>query len=149
MINWWRKYFLRPEKAKGMYIIIIGCGELGVKLAGELSLDKHDVVVIDKRLSALRKLGSNFNGQTIRADALDLEVLKTAGIEKADVLFLLTGNDNLNLVIGQLAKKVFKVRKVIVQVFSFSKEEVFRNKGFTIINRSNLFLDRFREALIN
>ncbi|MCD6539372.1 MAG: NAD-binding protein [Candidatus Omnitrophica bacterium] len=132
-----------------MYIIIIGCGELGVKLAEELSLDKHDVVVIDKRRSALRKLGSNFNGQTISADALDLEVLKTAGIEKADALFLLTGNDNLNLVIGQLAKKVFKVRKVIVQVFSFFKEEVFKNKDLIIINRNNLFLDRFKEALVS
>ena len=132
-----------------MYIIIIGCGELGVKLAEELSLDKHDVVVIDKRRSALRKLGSNFNGQTICAGALDWEVLKTAGIEKADALFLLTGNDNLNLVIGQLAKKVFKVRKVIVQVFSFSKEGVFKNKDLIIINRNNLFLDRFKEALVS
>ncbi|RLE46225.1 TrkA family potassium uptake protein [Candidatus Woesearchaeota archaeon] len=132
-----------------MYIIIIGCGELGIKLAEELSWDKHDVVVIDKKLSALRKLGSNFNGQTISADALDLEVLKTAGIERAEVLFLLTGNDNLNLVIGQLAKKMFKVRKVIVQVFSFSKERVFKNKGLIIINRNNLFLDRFKEALIS
>ncbi len=129
-----------------MYIIIIGCGELGSRLAQELSLS-NDVVVIDERPGALRSLGSNFNGKTFVGDGLDVNILKEAGIERAEALFVLTGNEDLNVVIGQLAKKMFKVKKVIIQMFSFSKEEMFGKKGLVIINRNRLFLDRFKEAL--
>ena len=130
-----------------MYIIIIGCGRVGSKLAQDFSLSKDDVVVIDKNRNALGRLAAPFNGRTIIGDALDLGVLQESGIQSCDAIFILTGNENFNLVIGQVAQKMFKVKKVIVQVFSFPKENAFKDKGLTIINRTNLFLGKFKDCL--
>ena len=130
-----------------MYIIIIGCGRVGAKLAQDFSLSKDDVVVIDKSRKALGRLAAPFNGRTIIGDALDQTVLHEAGIEHCDAIFILSGNEDFNLVVGQVAQKMFGVKKVIVQVFSFPKEAAFRDKGLTIINRTNLFLDKFKDCL--
>ena len=130
-----------------MYIIIVGCGNVGQRLAQEFSLSKDNVVVIDKSREALGRLGGRFNGKTIIGDALDTSVLEQAAMYSCDAAFVLTGNENLNLVIGQVAKKIFKVKKVIIQMHSFSKEEVFKKQGLIIINRTNLFLDKFKNCL--
>ena len=130
-----------------MYIVIVGCGSVGLRLAQDLSLSKDNVVVIDKSRDALGKLGARFNGRTIIGGALDLNVLQEAGMHSCDATFVLTGNENLNLVIGQVAQKTFKVKKVIIQMHSFSKEKIFRREGLIIINRTNLFLDKFKHSI--
>jgi len=104
-------------------------------------------VVIDKSREALGRLGNRFNGRTLIGDALDLNILQEAGVHTCDASFILTGNENLNLVIGQVAQKIFKVKKVIIQMHSFSKEKVFRKHGLIIINRTNLFLEKFKNCL--
>ena len=131
-----------------MYIIIVGCGEVGLRLAQELALGQDDIVVIDTSRRALERLGARFNGRSIHGDGLDLEVLTEAGINSCDVVFVLTGNETLNLVIGQVAQKTFKVKKAAVQVHSLAKEEIFRKKGLIIINRTNLFLDKFKQCIL-
>ena len=130
-----------------MYIIIVGCGEVGLRLAQSLSQGQDNVVVIDSKRRALERLGARFNGRTIVGDALDLEILQEAGLDGCDVLFVLTGNENLNLVVGQTAQKLYKMNKVVIQVQSFSKEDIFRKKGLIIVNRTNLFLDKFKECI--
>ncbi|HDN86604.1 MAG TPA: TrkA family potassium uptake protein [Candidatus Omnitrophica bacterium] len=130
-----------------MYIIIVGCGETGSKLAEDFSLGKDNVVVIDKNPRALSFLGPRFNGRTIVGDGLDLKILEEAGIKNADYLFVLTGKENTNLVIAQIGKKIYKVKKVIVQVQSFLKEEIFKKKGLITINRKALFLDTFKKCI--
>ena len=130
-----------------MYIIIIGCGEVGSRLAKDLSSGKDNVVVIDRSRKALKKLGVRFNGRTLRGDGLDLETLEEAGITSCDVIFVLTGNEDLNLVIGQVAKRMYKVKKVVVQAHSYYKEEIFKNKELVIVNRTNLFLDKFKQCI--
>jgi len=130
-----------------MYIIIVGCGSVGLRLAQDLSLSRDNVVVIDKSREALGRLGNRFNGRTLIGDALDLNILQEAGVHTCDASFILTGNENLNLVIGQVAQKIFKVKKVIIQMHSFSKEKVFRKHGLIIINRTNLFLEKFKNCL--
>lgn len=130
-----------------MYIIIVGCGSVGLRLAQQLSLGKDNIVVVEKNSFALDKLGARFNGRAILGDALDLQVLEQAGIAACDALFVLTGNENLNLVVGQVVQKMFTVKKVIVQMHSYAKEEMFRKENFIIINRTNLFLEKFKNCL--
>ena len=79
------------------YIVIVGCGKTGRELALEFSKE-HNVVVIDRNARALDSLGEDFNGKKILGDALDIRVLEEAGIKDADILVLVTGDDNLNLV---------------------------------------------------
>lgn len=130
-----------------MYIIIVGCGDVGSRLAQELSQGKDNVVVIERSLYALGKLGSRFNGQTLIGDGMDVKILQEAGIENCDVLFALTDNDNLNLVIAQIAQKIFGVKKVVLQVRDFDKEVFARSRGLTVINRNTYFLEMFKRCI--
>jgi trk system potassium uptake protein len=130
-----------------MNIIIVGCGELGSRLAENLSKGKDNIVVIDTSRKALKKLGIQFNGQAQQGDGLDPVVLERAGIESGDILFSLTGDEDLNLVIGQAAKKMYGVSKVIIQLHSSFKEGLAAKKGLIAVNRTNLFLEEFKKCI--
>ncbi|HEY5650602.1 MAG TPA: NAD-binding protein, partial [Acidimicrobiia bacterium] len=55
-----------------MHIVIAGVGRVGSELARRTSLDGHDVVAIDKHVSAFDRLGSEFNGETVTGEAFDV-----------------------------------------------------------------------------
>ncbi len=129
------------------YIVIVGCGKTGKELALELS-KAENVVVVDKSLRNLGSLGDDFNGKKIWADALDINTLEEAGVKEADVIFLLTGNDNLNLVVGKVAKRKYGVKKVILQVNDAMKKKIFEEEGVKIINRTYLIVDALKRSIL-
>lgn len=128
------------------YIIIVGCSRTGRGLAEELS-GTENVVVIDKNLKNINFLREDFNGKKIWADALDINTLEEAGIKEADALFLLTGNDNLNLVVGKVAKRKYQIKKVILQVNDTMKKKIFGEEGLTIINRTYLLGEVLKKCI--
>ncbi|MCF7916897.1 MAG: NAD-binding protein [Candidatus Omnitrophica bacterium] len=128
------------------YIIIVGCSRTGRVLAEELSATEN-VVVIDKNLKNLDFLREDFNGKKIWADALDVSTLEKAGIKEADALFLLTGNDNLNLVVGKVAKRKYQIKKVILQVNDTMKKKIFGEEGLTIINKTYLLGEVLKKCI--
>ena len=56
---------------------------------------------------------------------MDVATLEKAGVKEADVVFLLTGNDNLNLVVSKVVKRKYGVKKVVLQVNDVTKEKIF------------------------
>ena len=70
-----------------------------------------------------------------------------AGIKEADALFLLSGNDNLNLVVGKVAKRKYKVEKVVLQVNDIVKKRIFREEGLTIVNRTYLIVEVLKKCI--
>ena len=130
-----------------MYIIIVGCGKIGSYLANLLQ-DEHNIVVVDKEEKAVSKLGDSFNGIYISGDGLDPDVLKEAGIEKADALVVTTSNDNTNIVVAQIAKKIFNVPKVIARVSDVGKAEIYRNLGVDPVNSTAIFATFLREKIL-
>ncbi len=131
-----------------MYIVIIGCGKLGSRLAEEFSSQRHNIVVVDRNPRALNVLSDRFNGIALQGEGLSLEVLDKANLQQADAVYGVTGNDNLNLVAAQIAQKIFKVKKIVIQVYDDSKTVLVKNKGITVINRSNLFLGEFKKCIL-
>ncbi|MBN3040461.1 MAG: TrkA family potassium uptake protein [Candidatus Omnitrophica bacterium] len=125
------------------YILIIGCGKSGKGLALDLSRSEN-VVVVDKSLRSLDTLGDDFNGKKIWADAMDTTTLEKAGVKEADIVFLLTGNDNLNLVVSKVVRRKYGVRQVILQVNDSTKEKIFQEEGLEIINRTSLMVEVLR-----
>lgn len=128
------------------YVIIIGCGRTGKGLAEELS-NSENVVVVDKSLRNLDALREDFNGKKIWADALDINALEEAGIKEADIAYLLTGNDNLNLVVGKVIKRKYKVKKVILQVNDIIKKKIFQEEGVTIVNSTYLIGEVLKKCI--
>ncbi|MCP4653060.1 MAG: TrkA family potassium uptake protein [Candidatus Omnitrophica bacterium] len=128
------------------YIVIVGCGKSGRELAFELS-KTDNVVVVDRSLKALESLGDDFNGKKLWGDALDINTLESAGIKEADAVFLLTGNDNINLVVGKVVKRKYETKGVILQVNDITKKRIFKEEGLTIVNRTYLIVEVLRKCL--
>lgn len=116
---------MKNRKDKDEYIIIVGCGRLGSHLARLLSKDRKSVVVIDKREHSFHRLSEEFSGFTIEADAIEIDTLLRAKIDKADVVVTTTNDDNTNIMIAQIAKTVYKVPKVIARLFEPSRQQVY------------------------
>ena len=121
-----------------MYIIIVGCGRLGGTLSEELSDAGHNISVIDRESSRLDSLGSGFNGLRVKGIEYDSNVLKEAGINRADYLIAATSDDNLNITISLVAKETFKVRRVIARVNEPSKKNVYELLNIETINPTEL-----------
>jgi trk system potassium uptake protein TrkA len=116
-----------------MHIIIVGCGRVGSELAKILSAEGHDIVIIDKNPNAFKRLGSSFNGITITGIGFDPEILKRAGVERAQALISVTNGDNSNVMTGQIAKKIFNVPKVITRIYDPSRAHIYRRFGLDTI----------------
>jgi trk system potassium uptake protein TrkA len=114
---------------KTEYIIIAGCGRLGIHLANQLSREGHSIVVIDVADAKFRNLSAEFSGFRIEGDASELEVLKQAKTNEADKFIAVTRDDNLNLAIAQIARTVFKVPFVVARVNDPQREAIFREFG--------------------
>lgn len=131
-----------------MHIIIVGCGRVGSQLAKLLSNEGHDVVVIDKNRDSFERLGSNFNGLTLVGNGFDLNLLKQAGIEKADAFCAVTNGDNTNLICAQVAKRIFKVPKAIARIYDPQRAHIYAALGLDIISGTILFASMLRDKII-
>src|SRR3990167_8779278 len=131
-----------------MHIIIAGCGRVGSELARLLSNEGHDVIVIDKNKSSFDRLGGVFNGVTLLGSGFDVELLKQAGIEKADAFCAVTNGDNTNLISAQVAKKIFNVPKVIARVYDPQRAHIYTALGLDIISGTILFAAMLRDKII-
>ena len=130
-----------------MYVIIVGCGNIGASLA-KIMQEEHNVVIIDKKSENFSKLGRGFNGISIEGNGLDLEVLKEAGIEKADAVIATTGHDNKNIALAQISKKIFNVPKAIARISDPEKAEVYRMLGVDLISSTSLIAALIRDKII-
>lgn len=131
-----------------MYIIIAGCRKVGSGLALELSQENHDVVIIDSDPKNFEALGPGFNGLMITGMPIDEDVLRSAGIEQADALAAVTNDDNMNIMISQIAKDIFKVPNVITRVYDPRREEVFNKMGINIICPTSLAVEEIKELIV-
>lgn len=121
------KFF--PERRKNIYIIVAGCGRLGGGLAASLSLKKRDVLIMDEKEEAFRKLSASYGGLTMCADVSDLGKLEEAGIRRADVFIAVTDKDNVNIMAAQIAKQIYKVRHVLARVYDEEKIKLLEGTG--------------------
>jgi len=131
-----------------MYVIIVGCGRVGSELAKLLSSEGHDVVIIDSNAASFDRLGGTFNGLTLTGNGFDLELLKQAGVEKADAFCSVTNGDNTNLISAQVAKKIFKVPKVIARVYDPQRAHIYSVLGLHVISGTILFAAMIRDKII-
>jgi trk system potassium uptake protein TrkA len=131
-----------------MHIIIVGCGRVGSELAKLLSQEGHDVVVIDHTASSFDRLGQTFNGLTVVGNGFDLNLLRQAGIEKADAFCTVTNGDNTNLISAQVAKKIFNVPKVIARVYDPQRAHIYQTLGLDIISGTILFAAMLRDKIV-
>lgn len=115
-----------------MYIVIIGAGKVGYFLAKMLCQDKHTVSIVDKDRLVCEEIAKKLEVLVINGDGCDPRILEEAGASRADVIASVTGDDEDNLIICQLAKEKFNVGRSVGRVNNPDNEHTFSELGVDV-----------------
>src|SRR6516162_297428 len=99
-----------------MYAIIVGAGKVGRNLARELVVKGHEVTLIESSRSTYLAIEEEFEHAVQYGDATELWVLERAGIQRADLVIAVTGDDEDNIVISQVAKEKYGCQRIVARV---------------------------------
>ncbi len=99
-----------------MYIIIVGAGKVGWNLARELLEKEHEVTLIEKNRNRYSTVEQELEHNVQYGDASELWVLDRAGVQRADMMIAVTGDDEDNMLICQVAREKYMVKQVIARV---------------------------------
>lgn len=131
-----------------MFVIIMGCGRLGARLATTLEQEGHEVTILDLDKYAFDHLPVDFKGRKFLGDGTDQDTLRRAGAERADAFISATRGDNRNALAAQVAKHVFEIPRVGSVIFDPIREEVYRGLGLRTINPTKVEASLLREAVL-
>jgi trk system potassium uptake protein TrkA len=115
-----------------MLVIIAGCGRLGSGLARALAGKGHDVVVVGEAAD-LERLGSDFDGVRIAGSPAEEETLVKAGVERADLVVAATADDNVNVLVAQMARKIYQVPLTLARITDPERENFYRGLGLVTV----------------
>jgi trk system potassium uptake protein TrkA len=116
-----------------VHVVIMGCGRVGSTLARSLEDRNHTVSVIDSNADAFRRLGPSFNGVKVLGIGFDQEVLREAGIDKADAFAAVSSGDNSNIIAARVARESFGIQKVVARIYDPGRAEVYQRLGITTV----------------
>ncbi len=130
-----------------MNILVVGCGKLGRRLVEELYHQGHSVSVIDRDEEAIKSINEAFEGITAVGMAMDIEVLKSAGVESCDAVITVTSDDNLNITVSQIVREFFGIKNVVTKVTDPAREKVFNHFGLKTVCGTKLLSSAIISAL--
>lgn len=116
-----------------MRVIIVGCGRVGSTIARELCLHNHDVVVVDRRAEAFRRIGDSFCGRTVTGIGFDRDVLNEAGIDSAAAVIAVTSGDNSNILIARVARELFNIDRVVARIYDPRRAAIYARLGIPTV----------------
>ena len=124
-----------------MNIIIIGCGKTGSRLANALDERGYDVSVVENDKTKFSLLSEDFSGLEVCGDETDIDVLRNAGCDNANMAFVVTAKDNVNVMVAQTLQVDFGLEEVYLRVLDPSREAVFRKFGLKTVCPTRLESD--------
>jgi len=128
--------------AAQLFVVVIGCGRLGAHLANRLSRNGHGVMAIDVDKRSFGALSPDYSGFWTEGDATEMSVLKQAKVDKADILFATTRDDNVNIMVAQVARVEFGVRRVLARVYDPHREAIYRHLDIEVVSPTLLAADQ-------
>ncbi len=111
------------------YIIVAGGGKVGYQLTKALLQEGYEVLLVEKRPQRYHLLREELGDAVFYGDACEIRTMVRMGMERADLVAAVTGDDEDNLVICQVAKHWFGVPRVVARVNNPRNEEIFRMLG--------------------
>jgi trk system potassium uptake protein TrkA len=112
-----------------VYVVIAGAGKVGWNLARELIAKDHEVTVIESERSRYLTVEQELEHAIQYGDATELWVLERAGINRADLTIAVTGDDEDNLLICQIAKEKYLCSRIIARVNNPRNRQYFELLG--------------------
>lgn len=130
-----------------MNVIVVGCGRVGSQLANLLSIDGHNVTVIDKDADSFRRLGTTFNGVTLKGLGFDEDILEEAGIRQCDAFAAVTNLDNTNLMAAEVARKIFGVKQVVARLYNPQRERTYQQLDLDYVCGTTLVAEKLLDMV--
>ena len=130
-----------------MYVLIVGAGKVGWNLAREL-LDKgHEITVIENDRDRFLTVEQELEHNVQYGDASELWVLERAGVSRADLVIAVTGDDEDNMLICQVAKEKYMVDQVIARVLDPARAAWYAEQGLETICPTQYAISEFDNVL--
>lgn len=131
-----------------MYIIVVGGGKVGYYLTKTLLGDGHEVLLIEQDDHKVETYSERLGACVLEGNGAEAAVQAHAGAARADVVVAVTGEDEDNLVICQLAKQKFQVTRTIARVNNPKNEQLFRLLGIDVtVSQTNHILNLIGQAI--
>jgi trk system potassium uptake protein len=131
-----------------LHVVIMGCGRLGSTLAQKLDQSGHSVAVIDQNADAFRRLPAEFSGATVTGIGFDRDVLRAAGIERADAFAAVSSGDNSNIISARLARETYGVSRVVARIYDSRRAQVYERLGIPTVATIRWAADRMFRQLV-
>jgi trk system potassium uptake protein TrkA len=112
-----------------VYIIIVGGGKVGYYLAKELLEAGHELVILEKNAGRAGQIADELGSIVLNRDGCEGKYLAEAGANRASIICAVTGDDDDNLVVCQMAKHHFDVPRTIARVNNPRNEDLFHHLG--------------------
>jgi trk system potassium uptake protein TrkA len=112
-----------------MYVIVIGGGKVGYYLTKTLARENHEVLLLEKDPRRAGEIRESLGDLVMLGDGCEVRTQEDAGMERADVVAAVTGDDEDNLVIAQIAKHRFQVPRSVARINNPKNQEVFKALG--------------------
>lgn len=131
-----------------MYIIVVGGGKVGYYLTQSLLEQGHEILVIEKDPRKCARLTDELEGNVLQGDGCDASSMAKAGMGRADVVAAVTGDDENNLVICQVAKHKFHVPRTIARINNPKNEGIFHKLGIDVtVSSTELILSQIEQLI--
>jgi trk system potassium uptake protein TrkA len=131
-----------------MYAIIAGGGKVGFFLARELIEQGHEILIIEQNPERAEFIANELGNVVLRGNADEASTLAEAGAERADAVIAVTGDDEDNLVLLQVAKRRFGTRRTIARINDPRNEELFRLLGIdATVNATQVMLSVLEQEI--
>lgn len=131
-----------------LYVIVIGGGKVGFYLSKHLLERNYEVTLIEKNAQRAEEITAQLGDIVLVGDGDEMSFLSTTGMERADVVVAVTGEDEDNLIACQLAKRQFKVRRTVARVNNPANVRIFQTLGVDVaLSATEVLMDRIEEAL--
>ncbi len=131
-----------------MYVIVAGGGKVGFYLSQHLLAEGHEILLIERNADRVVEINEVLGAVAIAGDAAEASTLVAAGAPRADVVVAVTGEDEDNLVICQVAREKFHVGRTIARVNNPKNEHLFRMLGVDVtVSQTNYILNLIEQAI--
>ena len=131
-----------------MYVIVVGAGKVGYYLTKQLLSEGHEVLLLEKDRRRQAMLAEQMGEVVVQGDGCEVRIMAEAGFGRADVIVAVTGDDEDNLVICQMAKKKFQTPRTVARVNDPANVPLFSKLGIdTTVSSTQIIFNLLEQQI--
>ena len=131
-----------------MYVIVVGGGKVGYYLTKQLASEGHEVLLLEKDRRRQAMLAEQLGDVVMQGDGCEVRIMAEAGFGRADVIVAVTGDDEDNLVICQMAKKNFQAPRTVARVNDPANLTLFERLGIdTTVSSTQIIFNLLEQQI--